>query len=759
MTQPNSISIPGYRVGRKLGQGGMATVYLAIQESFDREVALKIMSPFLNSDPSFTTRFVREARIVAQIHHASIVPVMDVGEHQTHHYLSMEYLPGGDLKHRISQGKHGLSLAINTCVAISSALDVAHRRGYVHRDIKPENILFREDGTPVLTDFGIARAIDAGTSLTMAGMMVGTPNYMSPEQVKGLELDGRSDLYSLGIVFFETLTGLLPFRADSSLSLALKHLSDQLPPLPPEFAIYQPFMDRLTAKEREDRFASGAEVTRALRLITEMAQPRAQAAIRPVPVPTPVPAPRPTLAGAAAEDSHQPTLLTTRRSASLPAQASEPTLAPAASTVPIALPQSARAKARTAAMATLRKSIATGCGTALARVVNSVRMLSMPAMPRLTMPRWSMVAVVRGARSLAANGRLSRKVSWAALVVAGIAFGFGGYLFSRSETSLQATELRPAVSATGALQNTPANPVPQPQVTQDAVSTETLAMLQRVTEEGEALRTLEDMVARARIKQERELKAAALKQRREEDRLRRREEEETRKAELLRKNEELRRATDLRVKELLAIAKKDYTENRLLQPPGGNAAERYREVIRLDPSQAEALAGIRKIADLLATEAERSLQVGRAVAATTLIENVRELQPKHPQLPGLEARLQEIQGTPIALAGRQQSNLEKSERFIAKANEALDKPLNLKALDTATGEFARAAKLVPEAPGLELLRDRITVAFAAATQAEWDSNDRKDAQRIIELAKRRQWFSPELEQWDATLKAAAATKK
>src|SRR5262245_33955569 len=224
MTQPNPIVIPGYRVDRKLGQGGMATVYIAIQESFDREVALKIMSPFLNSDPSFTTRFVREARIVAQIHHASIVPVMDVGEHQTHHYLSMEYLPGGDLKHRIAEGKHGLSLAVNTCLAISAALDVAHRKGFVHRDIKPENILFREDGTPVLTDFGIARAIDAGTSLTLAGMMVGTPNYMSPEQVKGQELDGRSDLYSLGIVFYETLTGAVPFRADSTMSLALKHL-------------------------------------------------------------------------------------------------------------------------------------------------------------------------------------------------------------------------------------------------------------------------------------------------------------------------------------------------------------------------------------------------------------------------------------------------------------------------------------------------------------------------------------------------------
>ena len=207
-----TITVPGYSIARKLGQGGMASVYLATQHSFERDVALKIMSPLLNSDPSFAARFKREARIVAQLSHASIVPVFDVGEHQSCHYLSMEYLSGGDLKQRLLQGEHDLSLALNVCIALSAALDVAHRKGFVHRDIKPENVLFREDGTPVLTDFGIARALDSGRSMTLAGMLVGTPDYMSPEQVKGLELDGRSDLYSLGIVFFEILTGGVPFK-------------------------------------------------------------------------------------------------------------------------------------------------------------------------------------------------------------------------------------------------------------------------------------------------------------------------------------------------------------------------------------------------------------------------------------------------------------------------------------------------------------------------------------------------------------------
>ena len=243
----DTIVIPGYRIVRQLGHGGMASVHLAIQESFEREVALKVMSPLLNSDPSFSIRFMREARIVAHIHHASIVPVFDVGEHHSHHYLSMEYLPGGDLKQRVQDGRCDAAFAVDVCCTLSSALDLAHRKGFVHRDIKPENILFREGGTPVLTDFGIARAIDSGTTLTVAGMLVGTPSYMSPEQVKGLELDGRSDLYSLGIVFYEMLTGAAPFRADSMLSLALKHLTEPLPQLPAEHAAYQSFLDQLTA--------------------------------------------------------------------------------------------------------------------------------------------------------------------------------------------------------------------------------------------------------------------------------------------------------------------------------------------------------------------------------------------------------------------------------------------------------------------------------------------------------------------------------
>ena len=284
-----SITIPGYSILRELGEGGMASVYLATQHSLERQVALKIMSPLLNSDPGFAARFRREARVVAQLSHSSIVPAFEVGEHQSRCYLSMEYLPGGSLKQRMLERRLDVNEASRLCAALCGALDLAHRKGFVHRDIKPENILFREDGTPVLTDFGVARALDSGRSMTVAGVLVGTPGYMSPEQVKGLELDGRSDLYSLGVVFYEMLIGTTPFTAQSSLSLALKQVSDVLPALPPEHALYQDFLDCLTAKDREQRFASGTEVIRALTLISTAGQAARPRVSRPVDEPTEAP--------------------------------------------------------------------------------------------------------------------------------------------------------------------------------------------------------------------------------------------------------------------------------------------------------------------------------------------------------------------------------------------------------------------------------------------------------------------------------------
>ncbi len=260
--------IPGYTVIKRLGKGGMANIFLAEQTNFQRKVALKVMAPHLLSDPSFGERFLREARIVAQLSHPNFVPVYDVGRHGDYHYLSMEYLPGGDLKTLMREGLE-LAEAIRMVKEIASALNYAARRNFVHRDIKPENILLREDHTAVVCDFGIAKQTDSTTQMTRVGTVIGTPNYMSPEQAQAADLDGRSDLYSLGVIFFEMLTGSVPFQGDSAVSTGIMHVSSPIPRLPGDVAVFQGFIDKALAKRPEDRFQDGAEMIYALEDLEE----------------------------------------------------------------------------------------------------------------------------------------------------------------------------------------------------------------------------------------------------------------------------------------------------------------------------------------------------------------------------------------------------------------------------------------------------------------------------------------------------------
>ncbi|MFZ5723913.1 MAG: protein kinase domain-containing protein [Pseudomonadota bacterium] len=260
------MNIPGYKIVRELGRGGMATVYLAEQEKFERQVALKVMSPSLNTDPSFKERFIREAKLVAKLSHPNIVAVYDVGEHAGQVYMAMEYHTGGDLKARIREGMTPLN-AVSVTAGIARALEFAHSKGVIHRDIKPDNILFRNDGSAVLTDFGIAKQGDAQTQFTQMGMVAGTPKYMSPEQARGLPLDAESDLYSLGVVLYEMLTGDVPFKAEDSIALAIKHMKDPPPRLPVALKKFQPFLDRALAKEPAARFHRGGEMAAALEQI------------------------------------------------------------------------------------------------------------------------------------------------------------------------------------------------------------------------------------------------------------------------------------------------------------------------------------------------------------------------------------------------------------------------------------------------------------------------------------------------------------
>ncbi|WKD51321.1 bifunctional serine/threonine-protein kinase/formylglycine-generating enzyme family protein [Microbulbifer spongiae] len=260
----SSLQIPGYRILKKINQGGMSTVYLAIQRSVGRQVALKVMSPVLNADPVFSERFQREANIVGQLSHPNIVGIHDIGRYRSLNYIAMDFMPGGSVSERLEKGPLAPLEALHVVRQIAMALDHSHSKGYVHRDLKPENILFREDGSAVLSDFGVARAVARTTRMTNSGMVVGTPHYMSPEQARGAAIDGRADLYSLGVVFYEMLTGAVPYQAEEAVAIAIKHLTGPIPRLPSRSAVYQPLIDRFLAKDPDKRFQRGLDVSDAM---------------------------------------------------------------------------------------------------------------------------------------------------------------------------------------------------------------------------------------------------------------------------------------------------------------------------------------------------------------------------------------------------------------------------------------------------------------------------------------------------------------
>ncbi len=255
-----SVEIPGYQIVEKIGQGGNAAVFLAVQESLNRHVALKVVQSTLSADPKFGERFQREGHIVAQFSHPNIIPVYDVGQVGDVFFMAMEHLPGGDLRERLAHFTVGQLL--KSVSEVARALHVAHQKGFIHRDIKPANILFRGDLEAVLTDFGIARQTQSLTQMTLTGALLGTPAYMSPEQIAGKELDGRTDLYALGITLFEALTGYQPYRSESVMNVAMQHLNAALPQLPAASRVLQPLINRLLAKEPSDRLIDAAELAK-----------------------------------------------------------------------------------------------------------------------------------------------------------------------------------------------------------------------------------------------------------------------------------------------------------------------------------------------------------------------------------------------------------------------------------------------------------------------------------------------------------------
>ena len=242
----------------------MATVYLAIQENLDRKVALKVMAPALVRDPSLCQRFLKEGKFVARMSsHPDIVSIYDIGCHRDQYYMAMEYIPGGTLKERIAEGQ-ALAEPLTIIRQVSTALWHAHQSGIIHRDVKPGNILFRDDGSAVLTDFGIAKADDSETQFTRVGFTVGSPSYMSLEQRIGGHIDARADLYSLGVVLYEMLTGVKPFTGTSSDAIGFAQKDGPVPRLPEHHAAYQGLIDRLLAKRPQDRFADAQQLIDAI---------------------------------------------------------------------------------------------------------------------------------------------------------------------------------------------------------------------------------------------------------------------------------------------------------------------------------------------------------------------------------------------------------------------------------------------------------------------------------------------------------------
>ncbi|MBM4424482.1 MAG: serine/threonine protein kinase [Chloroflexi bacterium] len=219
-----------YRLIELLGRGGMASVYRGYQESIDRSVAIKVLPHEFLHDPNFSQRFVAEARTLAKMTHPAILPLYDFGTANEVPYIVMPLMTGGTLADRMASGALPFAEVARLFTPIADALDYAHSLNVVHRDIKPSNILFDHRGQPFLADFGIAKALEASTQLTGTAI-VGTPDYMSPEQARGEPLDGRSDIYSFGVMAYQCLTGDTLFKATTPIAVMLKHATETPPPI------------------------------------------------------------------------------------------------------------------------------------------------------------------------------------------------------------------------------------------------------------------------------------------------------------------------------------------------------------------------------------------------------------------------------------------------------------------------------------------------------------------------------------------------
>lgn len=250
--------VPGYRIVSLIGESEKARVFLAMSDALGREIALKVSS-IPTDEVGGRHLLAREYEAISGIRHPSVVELHDYGVHAGCEFLAMEYFPRGDLKARMQIGITERE-ALRYVEHIAQALRIVHHAGILHRDLKPPNVMLRENDDVTLIDFGLARNLEGGLHSTRTGVLRGSPYYMSPEQALGEELDARTDLYSLGIIFYEMLTGRKPFAGSSAIEVLQQHVNASVPKLPERHAQHQPLIDRMLAKARDQRFSSAEEV-------------------------------------------------------------------------------------------------------------------------------------------------------------------------------------------------------------------------------------------------------------------------------------------------------------------------------------------------------------------------------------------------------------------------------------------------------------------------------------------------------------------
>lgn len=251
--------IRGYRIQRLIGEGATAKVYLAEAEESGGHVVLKVLDPSLCADPGFMKRFAQEFKLISKVKSDHVSRIYSQGLDAGRAYIAMEYFGGGDLRERIGKGMDPMQ-ALKVLAQIAKGLDAVHQAGIVHRDLKPHNVMFRDEHHAAIVDFGAAKDLAENLELTQMGDILGTPYYMSPEQVRGEILDARSDIYSLGVIFFQLLTGKHMFEGNTAAGIAAQHLSSDPPPLPEAFSGLQRLYSRLVAKDRNARFSSAREL-------------------------------------------------------------------------------------------------------------------------------------------------------------------------------------------------------------------------------------------------------------------------------------------------------------------------------------------------------------------------------------------------------------------------------------------------------------------------------------------------------------------